>query len=60
MKIDSRFDGQGTTSQLAEKLVWTRFVTGHDFSRAAKAAKSTWALAPAQFRPMAPQTDFQP
>jgi hypothetical protein len=37
--------------QAAEKLISAsileRLVTGHGFSRAASAAKSTWALAPA-------------
>jgi hypothetical protein len=41
---------QGTTSQAVEKLVEAaskgRFVSGHDFGRAANAAKSRWALAP--------------
>jgi hypothetical protein len=27
---------------------WVHFVTGHDFNRAAKAAKSTWALQAAE------------
>ena len=41
---------QGTTSEAAAKLVEAdskgRFVSGHDFSRAVNAAKTTWALAP--------------
>jgi hypothetical protein len=43
--------------QAAEKLILgtkpQSFVSGHDFSRAANVAKSTWALAPAklQFAP---------
>jgi hypothetical protein len=41
-------------SQAAEKLdpaqTLHRFVTGHDFSRADKANRTNWALAPAEFR----------
>jgi hypothetical protein len=46
--------------QAAEKLAHSpkrqRFVTGHDFSRAATAAKSTRALAPAKL-PIAQQSN---
>ena len=49
--VDPSANCRGTTSQVAEKFNRSRirksFVTGHDFSRAANAAKSTWASAPA-------------
>ena len=49
--------------QAAEKLILgtkpQSFVSGHDFSRAANVAKSTWALAPAKFQ-FAPESNPAP
>jgi hypothetical protein len=53
---------QGTTSQAAEKLPLSAksrgFVTGHDFSRAANAAKNNVGLWPLQNHP-AHQAELQ-
>jgi hypothetical protein len=43
----SLYDKVGIYGQL-EKLSRRRFVTGHDFSRVAQTAKSTWALQAAE------------
>jgi hypothetical protein len=52
VKGSARLDKKRWPLQAAEKLVFGAnpqgFVTGHDFSRAANAAKSTWASAPAK------------
>ena len=48
--IASELSWRANVSGCRKDSIEASFVTGHDFSRADNAAKTTWALAPATFR----------